>query len=128
MLPFTAVHHVAIICTDLEAAKQFYVDKLGFTVLRETHRADRNDCKLDLKLGDMELELFVKPDAPTRPSYPEACGLRHLAFRVTDVPAAVEALKARGIPCEAIREDDVTGGKMTFFQDPNGLPLEIHEG
>ena len=85
-------------------------------------------CKLDLKLGDMELELFVKPDAPTRPSYPEACGLRHLAFRVADVPAAVEALKARGIPCEAIREDDVTGGKMTFFQDPDGLPLEIHEG
>ena len=124
MLPFTAVHHVAIICTDLEAAKQFYVDKLGFTVLRETHRADRNDCKL----GDMELELFAKPDAPTRPSYPEACGLRHLAFRVADVPAAVEALKARGIPCEAIREDDVTGGKMTFFQDPDGLPLEIHEG
>ena len=93
MLPFTAVHHVAIICTDPEAAKQFYVDKLGFTVLRETHRADRNDCKLDLKLGDMELELFVKPDAPTRPSYPEACGLRHLAFRVADVPAAVEALR-----------------------------------
>ena len=110
MLPFTAVHHVAIICTDLEAAKQFYVDKLGFTMLRETHRADRNDCKLDLKLGDMELELFVKPDAPARPSYPEACGLRHLAFRVADVPAAVEALKVRGIPCEAFREDDVTGG------------------
>ena len=72
MLPFTAVHHVAIICTDLEAAKQFYVDKLGFTVLRETHRADRNDCKLDLKLGDMELELFVKPDAPARPARRQA--------------------------------------------------------
>ena len=76
MLPFTAVHHVAIICTDLEAAKQFYVDKLGFTMLRETHRADRNDCKLDLKLGDMELELFVKPDAPARPcrSVAHRCG------------------------------------------------------
>ena len=127
MLPFTAVHHVAIICTDLEAAKQFYVDKLGFTVLRETHRADRNDCKLDLKLGDMELELFVKPDAPTRPSYPEACGLRHLAFRVKDAQAAVDALAARGVVCEPLRTDEVTCGRMTFFQDPDGLPLEIHE-
>ena len=127
MLPFTAVHHVAIICTDLEAAKQFYVDKLGFTVLRETHRADRNDCKLDLKLGDMELELFVKPNAPARPSYPEACGLRHLAFRVKDAQAAVDALAARGVVCEPLRTDEVTCGRMTFFQDPDGLPLEIHE-
>ena len=128
MLPFEQVHHVAIICTDEAKARHFYIDQLGFMLLRETRRAEKNDCKLDLRLGSMELELFIKPDAPKRPSYPEACGLRHLAFRVADVPAAVEALKVRGIPCEAIREDDVTGGKMTFFQDPDGLPLEIHEG
>lgn len=127
MLPFTSVHHVAIIASSLEKTRVFYVEKLGFEVLRETRRPDRGDCKLDLRLGGMELEIFIKPDAPERPSYPEALGLRHLAFRVADAEAAVHALNERGIACEPLRMDEVTGGRMTFFHDPDGLPLEIHE-
>lgn len=120
------VHHVALIGTDYQRTREFYVDKLGFAVLRETRRPDKGDCKLDLRLDGLELEVFIKPDAPRRPSYPEACGLRHLAFAVPDVQAAVAALADRGIPCEPIRTDDITGEQMTFFFDPDGLPLELH--
>lgn len=127
MLPFTAVHHVAVIASSLEKARAFYVDALGFKVLRENFRPAQGDCKLDLQLGDMELEIFIKPDAPKRPSYPEALGLRHLAFRVADAEAAVRALEERGIACEPLRMDEIMGKRMTFFQDPDGLPLEIHE-
>ena len=121
------MHHVAIIVSDYRRAREFYVEKLGFPVLRENFRADRGDWKLDLKFGDGELEIFAIPGAPPRPSYPEAQGLRHLAFRVESVEAAVEALRARGIPTEPVREDAYTQKKMTFFRDPDGLPLEIHE-
>lgn len=124
---FEQMHHVAIIVSDYEKAKEFYVEKLGFPVLRENFRPDRGDWKLDLKFGDGELELFAIPDAPPRPSYPEAQGLRHLAFRVEDVEAAARDLEALGIPCEPIRRDPYTGGRMTFFRDPDGLPLELHE-
>ena len=121
------IHHVAIIVSDYRRSRAFYVEQLGLPVLRENYREDRGDWKLDLRLGDCELELFAVPDAPPRPSWPEALGLRHLAFRVEDVEEAVRALADRGIPCEPIRTDPYTGGRMTFFRDPDGLPLELHE-
>ena len=125
-MDLTSVHHVAIIGTDYQRTREFYVDKLGFAVIRDTRRPEKGDCKLDLRLNGLELEVFIKPDAPKRPSYPEVCGLRHLAFRVTDVPAVVAELAEKGIACEPIRTDDLTGEQMTFFFDPDGLPLELH--
>ena len=125
-MDLTSVHHVAIIGTDYQRTREFYVDKLGFAVIRDTRRPEKGDCKLDLQLNGLELEVFIKPDAPKRPSYPEACGLRHLAFRVADVPAAAAELAEKGIACEPIRSDDLTGEQMTFFFDPDGLPLELH--
>ena len=125
-MDLTSVHHVAIIGTDYQRTREFYVDNLGFAVIRDTRRPEKGDCKLDLRLNRLELEVFIKPDAPKRPSYPEACGLRHLAFRVTDVPAVVAELAEKGIDCEPIRTDDLTGEQMTFFFDPDGLPLELH--
>ena len=124
---FNQMHHVAIIVSDYQRAREFYVEKLGFPVLRENFREDRGDWKLDLKFGDGELELFSIPGAPPRPSYPEARGLRHLAFRVDDIQAAVRELERRGIACEPIRWDPYTQKSMTFFRDPDGLPLELHE-
>ena len=121
------IHHVAIIVSDYPKSRAFYVDKLGFEGVRENYRPARRDYKLDLRLGDAELEIFGIPQSPERPSYPEARGLRHLAFQVDDVDSAVEWLKARGIECEDVRLDEFTGKRMTFFKDPDGLPLEIHE-
>lgn len=121
------MHHVAIIVSDYERAKEFYVEKLGFPILRENFRAERGDWKLDLKFGDGELEIFAVPGAPERPSYPEALGLRHLAFWVDSVEKTVAELERRGISCEPIRTDSFTGKAMTFFHDPDGLPLELHE-
>lgn len=125
------IHHVAIIVSDYEKAKDFYVNRLGFAVIRENYRPDRNDWKLDLRVGEgpdaVELEIFAEPDPPQRVNRPEACGLRHLAFRVPDVPAAVAELAEKGIECEPVRVDAFTGGRMTFFFDPDGLPLELHE-
>ncbi|MGG5310414.1 MULTISPECIES: SMU1112c/YaeR family gloxylase I-like metalloprotein [Enterococcus] len=123
----TTVHHVAIIVSDYQKSRAFYVDLLGFEVIRENYREDRDDYKLDLKLGDMELEIFGIKDAPKRPSYPEACGLRHLAFKVEQIEETVEELQELGIETEPIRIDTFTGEKMTFFFDPDGLPLELHE-
>lgn len=124
---FEQMHHVAIIVSDYKKAKEFYVEKLGFPVLRENYRPDRGDWKLDLQFGAGELEIFAIPGAPPRPSYPEAQGLRHLAFRVDDIQVAVLQLKVRGIECEPIRWDPYTQKQMTFFRDPDGLPLELHE-
>lgn len=121
------IHHVAIIVSDYEKSKDFYVNQLGFSIIRENYRKERDDYKLDLKLGDCELELFGIKNSPKRPSYPEACGLRHLAFYVEDIDAAVQELRKRGIETEPIRTDDFTGKRMTFFSDPDGLPLELHE-
>ena len=123
----TKVHHVAIIGTNYEASKHFYTDLLGFEVIREIYREDRDDYKIDLRLADCELELFIIKNAPKRPSYPEAAGLRHLAFYVESVDDTVKELNALGIETEPVRIDEVTGKKMTFFSDPDGLPLEIHE-
>ena len=106
---------------------EFYVEKLGFPVLRENYRPDKGDWKLDLKFGDGELEIFAIPGAPPRPNYPEAQGLRHLAFRVDDVERAVKELEERGIECEPIRLDPYSQRRFTFFHDPDGLPLELHE-
>lgn len=124
---FSAIHHVAVIGSDYERSRHFYVDLLGFEVIRENYRAERNDYKIDLKLGDCELELFIIPGRPKRPSYPEAYGLRHLAFKVESVDKTVEWLNSLGIATESVRVDEFTGKKMTFFADPDDLPLEIHE-
>ena len=130
-MQFNAIHHVAIIVSDIQAAREFYVQKLGFPVVRENYRSQRGDWKLDLRLGEgaeaVELEIFAEPDPPRRVNRPEACGLRHLAFRVEDVPAAAAELERLGIPCEPVRYDEYTGKRMTFFFDPDGLPLELHE-
>ncbi|MBR5565328.1 MAG: VOC family protein [Roseburia sp.] len=123
----TKVHHVAIIGTNYEASKHFYVDLLGFEVIREIYREHRDDYKIDLRLADCELELFIIKNVPKRLSYPEAAGLRHLAFYVESVDDTVKELNALGIETEPVRIDEVTGKKMTFFSDPDGLPLEIHE-
>ena len=120
-------HHIAIISSSWEKAREFYVNKLGFELVREVWRPAQNDYLRMLSLGETTLELFIRPDAPQRVNNPEAMGLRHLAFRVEDAVAAAAWLNARGIETEPIREDLVNGGKFTFFRDPDGLPLEIHE-
>ena len=113
--------------TSYEKSKHFYVDLLGFSVIRENYRQERDDYKIDLKLDGIELELFIIKNCPKRPSYPEAYGLRHLAFAVDSVDEAVRDLNEKGIVTEPVRLDVYTGKKMTFFHDPDNLPLEIHE-
>ena len=121
------IHHIAVICSDKSAALEFYCEKLGFPVIRENYRPERDDWKIDLQLNETtELELFIMKGHPERPS-PEAYGLRHLAFRVESVDETVAELAEKGIECEPIRFDTFTGEKMTFFHDPDGLPIEIHE-
>lgn len=122
------IHHVAVIASDYERSKRFYVEILGLKVVAETYREERDSWKLDLAVGgDYQIELFTFPGAPERPSYPEARGLRHLAFEVDDVDAAAEELRDKGIEVEAVRVDPVTGKKFVFFADPDGLPLELYE-
>lgn len=122
------LHHVAIICADYPRSKRFYTEVLGLRVVAETFRAARNSWKLDLALPDgTQLELFSFPDPPPRPTRPEARGLRHLAFAVTDLDAAVRALAAHDIAVEPIRTDEFTGRRFTFFDDPDALPLELYE-
>ena len=120
-------HHIAIICSDYAKAKEFYIDKLGFTLIREVYRPAQDDYLRMLQQGDTCLELFIKPDAPRRVTNPEAQGLRHLAFHVADIEHVVAWLNGMGIETEPIREDKVNGGRFTFFKDPDGLPLEVHE-
>jgi glyoxylase I family protein len=122
------LHHVAIIVTDIEVSKKFYCEKLGFKIISETFRAGRGSWKVDLALGDSYLiELFTFPDAPARPSRPEAIGLRHLAFATTDLAYAIAQLEQLGVAIEPVRTDELTGKKFTFFADPDGLPLELYE-
>lgn len=121
------IHHIAIIVSNYESSKDFYVNKLGFQVISEVYREERSDYILNLRLGECYLELFVEKDPPARVSNPEACGLRHLAFAVPDIDEAVRALQAQGIATEPVRTDPYTGTRMTFFHDPDGLPLELHE-
>ena len=126
-MDFHKIHHVAIICSNYEISKEFYVEKLGFEIIREIYREERQSYKLDLKLGESQIELFSFPNSPKRPSYPEACGLRHLAFEVDDIEEAVKELKGKNIQVEEIRIDEYTEKKFTFFNDPDGLPLELYE-
>ena len=126
-MDFNKIHHVAIICSNYEISKEFYVEKLGFEIIREIYREERQSYKLDLKLGESQIELFSFPNLPKRPSYPEACGLRHLAFEVDDIEEAVKELKGKNIQVEEIRIDEYTEKKFTFFNDPDGLPLELYE-
>jgi glyoxylase I family protein len=122
------IHHVAIICSDYERSKNFYVNILGLTVLRETFRKERNSYKLDLMIGnDYQIELFSFPNPPERPSYPEARGLRHLAFEVDHLEEEVKELQSKSIPVETIRVDPFTGKRFTFIADPDGLPIELYE-
>ncbi len=120
-------HHIAVIASDWERAKEFYIDKLGFQLIREVYRPAQDDYLRMLRQGDTTLELFIRPDAPARVTNPEARGLRHLAFRVEDIEPVVRWLRDMGIETEPIREDPFNGGRFTFFKDPDGLPLEIHE-
>ena len=123
-----SVHHIAIIVSNIEKAREFYIKKLGFEAIRENYRKERDDWKLDLRVDEhTELEIFAEKNPPKRVNRPEACGLRHLAFRVESVEETVKELDEIGIECEPIRTDTYTGEKMTFFFDPDGLPLEIHE-
>lgn len=122
------LHHIAIISGDYEKSKYFYTQVLPFQIISEIYRAERDSYKLDLAIGDgTQIELFSFPDAPPRPSYPEARGLRHLALTVVDLDQEVSSLKAKGIPVEDIRVDPVTGKRFTFFADPDGLPIEFYE-
>ncbi len=124
----TGIHHIAIICSDYERSKKFYTEILGFSMINETFRKERNSYKLDLRVGENhQIELFSFPNPPQRVSNPEACGLRHLAFEVEDIEQAVSELKAQGVEVEDIRIDEITGKKFTFFKDPDSLPLEIYE-
>ncbi|MCA1995522.1 MAG: VOC family protein [Coleofasciculus sp. S288] len=123
-----SIHHVAIICSDYETSKHFYVDILGFSIIQETFRAARNSYKLDLRAGNGDaIELFSFPNPPQRVNNPEACGLRHLAFEVDNMDESVSYLQSKGVEVEAIRIDEITKKRFTFFKDPDGLPLEIYE-
>lgn len=121
------INHIAIIASNYEVSKKFYTEILGLEVIREVYRKERDSYKLDLKLGDSEIELFSFPNAPVRPSYPEARGLRHLAFEVDNIDEAIAELNLHGIECEPIRIDEFTGKRFTFFEDPDKLPLELYE-
>jgi glyoxylase I family protein len=123
------IHHVAIICTDYAKSKRFYTEVLRFPIISEVYREERDSHKLNVALpGGVQVELFSFPNAPARPSYPEACGLRHLAFEVADLDQAAAALISQGVTVEEIRLDALTGKRFTFFFDPDGLPLEFYEG
>ena len=121
------IHHVAIIASDYKKSKDFYVNLLGLKIIREVYREERASYKLDLEIGDSQIELFSFKNQPKRPSYPEACGLRHLAFEVENIEEQVRELKDKGIKVEEIRIDEFTGRKFTFFSDPDDLPIELYE-
>lgn len=121
------IHHIAIICSDYDRSRGFYSELLGFPIIREVFREERQSWKCDLDAGNAQIELFSFPAPPPRPSRPEACGLRHLAFAVDDLDGEVARLEAAGVSCEAVRVDPYTERRFTFFADPDGLPLELYE-
>ncbi|HWU70423.1 MAG TPA: VOC family protein [Pseudoxanthomonas sp.] len=127
-MDIAGIHHVAIIASDYARSKRFYTEVLGLQVVAEVYRAARDSWKLDLRVdANTQIELFSFPDPPARVSRPEACGLRHLAFRVVDLDASVKHLSGHDVECEPIRVDEYTGRRFTFFADPDGLPLELYE-
>lgn len=129
MITLSRIHHAAIIASDYDRSRRFYVETLGLTVVGEVYRDARQSWKLDLALPDgSQIELFTFPGAPARPSYPEAQGLRHLAFVVADVDQTKAELESAGVIVEPVRIDEFTGKRFTFFADPDGLPLELYEG
>lgn len=129
MLHLTKIHHIAIIASDYQKSKAFYTEVLGLTIIREIYREARQSHKLDLALnGEYVIELFSFPNPPTRPSRPEATGLRHLAFEVADLDDTIEKLTAQGVVAEPIRVDEFTGKRFTFIADPDELPIEFYEG
>ena len=122
------IHHTAIICSDYQRSKAFYTDVVGLRVLAEHFRQDRKSYKLDLGIGEQYvIELFSFPDPPKRLSRPEACGLRHIAFAVSNIESSVSDLIKKGVACEPIRTDEYTGRRFTFFADPDDLPIELYE-
>ena len=122
------IHHIAIICSNYEVSKKFYTEVLGLNIIREVYREERQSYKLDLAIGEhYVIELFSFPNPPTRPSRPESCGLRHLAFSVDNVEEKRNELMSKGLDCEAIRIDEFTDKKFFFTSDPDDLPLEFYE-
>ncbi|MDM5144581.1 Metallothiol transferase FosB [Lactococcus lactis] len=125
---FNKIHHIAIIAADYEKSRQFYVDILGFSIIRENHSPEKGDIKLDLRLNEeTEIELFIKSGAPERLTYPEAKGYRHLAIKTTNIEEDRNYLISQGVKVEEIRQDEITDRKMLFFYDPDDLPIELHE-
>ncbi|OBW92571.1 hypothetical protein QV01_04835 [Gallibacterium genomosp. 3] len=126
--PFLGFHHIALIVSNYQISKHFYVDILGANIIEETYREARDSYKLDLSFPDgSQIELFSFPITPPRPTNPEACGLRHLAFKVENIEQTITYLQQHQVECEPIRIDKLTGKKFTFFKDPDGLPLEIYQ-
>jgi glyoxylase I family protein len=121
------LHHIAIIASDYDVSKKFYTEILGLPIINETFRTDRKSHKLDLAVGDVQIELFTFPNSPKRTSYPEALGLRHLAFAVPSVKTCRDELVSKDLLVEEIRTDETTGKRFFFFSDPDGLPIEIYE-
>ena len=126
---FESIHHIAIIGRNYNKTKEFYIEKLGFEIISEHHRVDKNDIIINVKKENVVLEIFIKEDAPLRPPIPnpEYTGLRHLAFKVKDVEKTLKEFDSLKIVHQGLRYDDFDGEKMAFFFDPDGLPLEIHE-
>ncbi|MBS6005537.1 MAG: VOC family protein [Clostridium baratii] len=124
---FKNIHHVAIISSNYERSKKFYTEILGLEIIKEVYRKDRDSYKLDLKIGDSQIELFSFNNPPKRLSYPEACGLRHLALEVNNIEEVINELNLNGIYTEEVRIDEFTNCKFTFFEDPDGLPIELYE-
>lgn len=121
------VHHIAIIGSNYAKTREFYVDKLGFEIIREAYRPDFDDHKLELRLGNCELEIFGRPKSPARPADPQPCGMWHLCFHAPDIEESIRQLNAVGIPVDPIKINASNGKRIAFFYDPDGLPLELHE-
>lgn len=124
----TGINHIAIICSDYNKSKHFYHTILGFEIIAENYRSERDSWKLDLRVNEQStIELFSFPNAPERPSYPEARGLRHLCFSVDHFDETIKALEQKGIVFEQVRTDIYTQKRFVFFADPDGLPIELYE-
>ena len=127
-MKLNGIHHIAIICSDYQRSLDFYTKVLGLEVIAEHYREARQSYKADLALnGQYVVELFSFPSPPPRPSYPEAAGLRHLAFEVDDINEAAAELERMGVDHEAVRTDEYTRKRFFFMQDPDSLPIELYE-
>jgi glyoxylase I family protein len=128
MIKLNKIHHIAILCFNYPKSKEFYTTVLGLTIVQEIYRKERDSYKLDLALnGNYIIELFSFPNPPKRPSRPEATGLRHLAFEVTNLDETVAFLNTKNIESEPIRIDEMTQKRFTFVADPDELPIEFYE-